>query len=331
MSEGTAANVITREHLWDALDYLITDWREAMRSALLQTPAPALRHEGAKTAAWLSFGFDAANYLYPYMANHRLLQSKIPAGRVGAALSRVALPVWAISELQRYVGERYAAKVEHLDESLYRSHRRVCEQMVGDVQVIARDFGATKYAGEAMDALDACLAGKPYDREHSVAPKIREVIADSRLVDSDQRHIANQVHSALSPVVEKVRMMADACPEVSGLSHPAELWYAPNGDMTWRKTLGGVGYVDHRWQIIRGQPEALKLMAHAHRMEVWQVPGSRLQHRPLRTFVICRFPNRRPQDFLHSFGNVRGEWTSALRSAADRMFGETRDVPRQAS
>ena len=247
---------------------------------------------------------------------------------MGAALSRVALPVWAISELQRYVGERCAAKVEHLDESLYRSHRRVCEQMVGDVQAIARDFGATKYAGEAMDALVECLKGRPFGEPRSRDLRIRTVIARAKLVDADQARIANEVRAAFGPVVEKVRMMAEACPEVSGLTHPAELWYAPNGDMTWRKTLGGIGYVDYKWQIIRGQPEALKLMAHAHRMEVWQVPGSRLQHRPLRTFVICRFPNRRPQYFLHSLGNVRGEWTSALRSVADRVFGETRDVPR---
>lgn len=313
MNEKT---VIDGRVIYNELRNLGNEWARHMETAIREVDLPRL-DDGARSAAWLSFGSNLASELFPMFAPRRVERS-VPARLAAAGLRRVAVPVMLLSQVQAAFADTYHDRVERQHDAVYRNFLDVRGELHNIIARQGREFPASDYGRVCFEALNEVLGGREEDDELLAGQMVQQAIEDANLINLNFTELAADVKAAFKPLVEKIELIHKNSPAAQGFLQDGRLQFAPSGEQYWDTTLAGEGYTRHDFRPVHRQEDALWLMANAYRMRVWERQrdftrsGRRL---PPTTYVVLEYPNRKPRDFIPSIDNVEGEVREALRMA----------------
>ena len=315
---------LTERTAIDAVDFLITLWRERMVELIDQIDAPSVTEPKAKAAFWLGLGLNAANHIFPEHTPQRVVDSR--AGQLATAgLKRVALPVWVMSQVQSFFVDRYGARLARTNDSLFASHVQFRDQLVDQVTAIASGFIATDYGRLITRALMQHFQGHKFDRPEDAITRTRNIIRDAGLITTERNLLRQQIAPGLESMTDKVALIASACPSSPARRqvfspHRQRLFYSPSGDMEWVRWMNGPARTRYSDKIeITDPAQALQLMSQAYRMDV--LTGSRVfpntsPYSVYTTTVVQKYPNRAMSDLIPSFAQAEAEVMQALRTAS---------------
>lgn len=312
---------VDRDLIKDAIYHNIVDWRERMIDAIRAVKPPQIGNEAPKAAAWVCFGFDAVNTLYPQLFPSRGSTS-FPAALATGMLKRASLPIWALAQVQSAMASAYEAQIRQKQTELFSSYLDIRGEFEHRVQRITDGFMDSEFARALLPALQKHFSGWHFDDDLQADTKIKAFMGEAGLIEKHPNALRERVETGFGIVTRKIETIYKNSPDapVPFLGQHGRLMYAPTTDMEWRETLDGEAYTGYKFYPVRNQDDALWIMANAYRMDVWENPrkynphmGSRLQPT---TYVICRHPNRKPSDLLQTFDNPEQEISQALATAA---------------
>jgi len=310
----------------EVVDYEISIWRERMIEVIDDVDAPGIKEPKAKAALWLGLGFNAVNHVFPEHTPNRVVNSS--SGQLaGTALKRVALPVWVLSQVQSYFVDEYADKLQRANESLFASHVVFRDKLVDQVVDIARTFAGNDYGRLCSAALVRHFHGQKFRNQREGRTVARDLLHNAGLITTNRQELRNLLAPGLDSMVEKVELIANACPSSPARRrlaspHRQRLYYSPSGDKEWVSWMGGPARTRYSDKIQVTDPaKALRLMANAYRMDV--LNGSRVfpdtsPHAVNTTTVVQRYPNRSLANLIPSFEGAEPEIMEALKSAGRR-------------